>query len=105
MKHTPGEWYAVYLDNEEYVIEHDEREAKIATINDAPESARSVEENEANARLIAAAPEQQKASILLYDLLKRVANILSVPAFGLIRDDWNIAMNAHEKAIKKATVE
>jgi len=55
--------------------------------------------------LIAAAPEQQKASILLYDLLKRVANILSVPAFGLIRDDWNIAMNAHEKAIKKATVE
>ena len=61
------------------------------------------EELEANAKLIAAAPNQQKASILLYNLCKKLANNLSKVDFDVMRTDWNIAMNSHEKAIEKAT--
>ena len=57
----------------------------------------------ANAKLIVAAPEQQEASILLYELCKELASRLDYDTFSDLRNQWNKAMNAHEKAIKKAT--
>jgi len=59
-------------------------------------------EQKANAKLIAAAPEQQNASILLYNLCKQLANMIDYSNFESIRSEWNKAMNAHEQAIKKA---
>jgi len=49
-----------------------------------------------------AAPEQQEASILLYNLCRRLAGMLGHDSFDEIREDWNEAMNSHERAIKKA---
>lgn len=60
-KHTTGNWYVTHTDTGECVIEHDERDAVIATINDVPESARTEDENKANAKLIAASPKLLEA--------------------------------------------
>lgn len=55
------------------------------------------------AKLIVAAPEQQEASILLYNLLRKMATVVKKQDFDAIRPDWNRAMGAHEQAVKKAS--
>ena len=47
--------------------------------------------------------DQLKASILLYDLCKSLANMIDYKNFNDVRSQWNKAMNAHEQAIKKST--
>lgn len=63
-----------------------------------------IEPSEYDKKLIASAPEQQEASILLYNLLRKIATVVSKENFDVIRPDWNRAMNAHEQVIRKSTL-
>lgn len=89
MKHTQGNWKTeatpdgldVWSDNQ-----------CICIVDNNPD-------REDNAKLIASAPDQQRASILLYDLIRKLAQVVPKQDFDVIRPDWNKAMNAHEQAI------
>jgi hypothetical protein len=96
-KHTKGEW-RIYKMNKAYHINAHPSGDHIASLIrvDMPNA-------EANAKLIAASPQQQMASILLYKLCMNMAEMLNGVQFTKIRDQWNVAMIAHEQAIDKAT--
>jgi len=106
MKHTKGKWTAEQTDihisvKPWRVLQGTKIICKLNSY-DRYNLAANIEE-EANAKLIAASPNQQEASILLYDLCKKLARMINYKDFGDVRDQWNKAMNAHEEAIKKAT--
>lgn len=99
-KYTQGKWIVQYPKN---VGDFDIGVDGIISIVSIHDAYDNLEEQEANAKLIAAAPEQQEASILLYNLCRKLAGMLGHDSFDEIREDWNKAMNSHEQAIKKAT--
>lgn len=63
------------------------------------------EESKANAKLIAAAPDQQAAGTLLYNLCRKLKGGLTPTDFAAIEYDYHRALNAHEQAMKRATDE
>ena len=81
-KHTPGPWSATmgsnsFGPNGRFSICRDADDAERTLVCEMPHSAttgRSVETREANARLIAAAPETHRKSLAMLEALKRLAN-------------------------------
>ena len=98
-KHTKGEWKATIGLSNNFINCGE----KFITIIDKSDSFLNEGEHNANTKLIAAAPNQQEASILLYNLCRKLAGMLGHDSFNEIREDWNKAMNSHEQAIQKAT--
>ena len=76
MSYTPGVWHAVQMDREWVIrtVYHDQRRAMRCTVFPATCRAGG-QDNEANAKLIAAAPD-------LLHALKRILDIYDRPAVG-----------------------
>ena len=101
MKHTPGPWKIEIIDNTEFSIEPMNY---LLIVSGAREEG-FTEEEEANAKLIAAAPEQHQA---LLDVEKEIQMLLKIPMPDEIYSQ--VALNAKDvidgivkPAIAKAT--
>lgn len=89
-KHTPGPWFVSR--NSNYVRAESSKGWNIATIEDQPPY------KEANAKLMAAAPELLKA------LNSLVLSVMAHPDYtGDENEEWTDLIETAEEAIKKAT--
>ena len=93
-KHTPGEWYLEDRSTDELgnsiIVRSNNNHIKLTECFDG-----NTERNEANAKLIAAAPETTELGIETRDLL--------YDYFDSLPDQLKPLLNKWRKAIKKAT--
>lgn len=94
MKHTKGEWITQGdLDNLRVITEKDGWTNQVCKVIDMDHLTPNYEQNKANAKLIAAAPE----------LLENLTRLLDRIVENKLQDNFPSAFNRAKEAIKKAT--
>jgi len=100
-QHTPGPWTIVpYGDGDSLVIHADESEWRICFMATPGQSPGAMDRIEANARLVAAAPDMLEA---LKDALQMIAGLTPLPMEGL--EDWVLQALEATRAKADATRE
>jgi hypothetical protein len=104
-KHTPGPWTMRKSQHDErhYAVHAASAMRFVAHVATHPSVGQAMENNEANARLIAAAPDGLAANIKARDAILDVLGTGMIGSDGLIAATLRDAMQACNAAIAKAT--